>query len=126
MTCTQSTPTTPGQSDKKPVSCQSRSASSRATGATWSHSPRAAGVAGETTKVLRLSEASQTFVFTNVAEKPVPSILRNFSAPVRLSTDLTQEDLIFLMANDSDQFNRWEAGQTLTRALLLDLVEKAR
>jgi aminopeptidase N len=82
-------------------------------------------VKGETTKVLRLSESSQTFVFKCVGEKPVPSILRNFSAPVRLTTDLTQEDLIFLMANDSDQFNRWEAGQTLTRSLLLDLVAKA-
>lgn len=80
---------------------------------------------GETTKVLRLAEASQTFVFTGVEEKPVPSILRNFSAPVRLTTDLTQEDLIFLMANDADAFNRWEAGQTLTRSLLVGLVRDA-
>jgi len=80
---------------------------------------------GETTKVLRLSEASQTFQFTKVEEEPVPSILRNYSAPVRLTTDLTQEDLIFIMAHDSNAFNRWEAGQTLTRSLLLDLVAKA-
>ena len=126
MTCTQSTPTTPGQSDKKPVLMPIAVGLLASDGSDMELTLEGeAGVAGETTKVLRLSEASQTFVFTNVAEKPVPSILRNFSAPVRLSTDLTQEDLIFLMANDSDQFNRWEAGQTLTRALLLDLVEKA-
>jgi aminopeptidase N len=52
---------------------------------------------GETTKVLRFSEPEQTFVFTGVVSKPVPSILRNFSAPVRLTTDLTQDDLMFLM-----------------------------
>lgn len=75
--------------------------------------------------MLRFAEASQTFVFTGVEEKPVPSILRNFSAPVRLTTDLTQEDLIFLMANDADAFNRWEAGQTLTRSLLVGLVHDA-
>jgi len=126
MTCTQSTPTTPGQSDKKPVLMPIAVGLLASDGSDMELTLEGeAGTAGETTKVLRLSEASQTFVFTNVAEKPVPSILRNFSAPVRLSTDLTQEDLIFLMANDSDQFNRWEAGQTLTRALLLDLVEKA-
>ena len=126
MTCTQSTPTTPGQSDKKPVLMPIAVGLLASDGSDMELTLEGeAGTAGETTKVLRLSEVSQTFVFTNVAEKPVPSILRNFSAPVRLSTDLTQEDLIFLMANDSDQFNRWEAGQTLTRALLLDLVEKA-
>ena len=126
MTCTQSTPTTPGQSDKKPVLMPIAVGLLASDGSDMKLTLEGeAGTAGETTKVLRLSEASQTFVFTDVAEKPVPSILRNFSAPVRLSTDLTQEDLIFLMANDSDQFNRWEAGQTLTRALLLDLVEKA-
>ena len=126
MTCTQSTPTTPGQSDKKPVLMPIAVGLLASDGSDMELTLEGeAGTAGETTKVLRLSEASQTFVFTDIAEKPVPSILRNFSAPVRLSTDLTQEDLIFLMANDSDQFNRWEAGQTLTRALLLDLVEKA-
>ena len=55
-----------------------------------------------------------------------PSILRNFSAPVKLTTDLPKEDLIFLMANDSDLFNKWEAGQTLLRETLLKLVEDAK
>lgn len=44
----------------------------------------------------------------NITEKPVPSLLRNFSAPVRLVSDVTNEDLYFLLAHDSDQFNRQE------------------
>jgi aminopeptidase N len=76
-----------------------------------------------TTAVLRFDQASATYTFTGVDAKPVPSILRNFSAPVRLTTNLTQDDLLFLMANDSDAFNRWEAGQTLLRNLCLDLIK---
>ena len=125
MTCTQSIAGTPGQSDKSPVLMPIAVGLLASDGSDMELVLDGDAVKGETTKVLRLSESSQTFVFKCVGEKPVPSILRNFSAPVRLTTDLTQEDLIFLMANDSDQFNRWEAGQTLTRSLLLDLVAKA-
>ena len=71
---------------------------------------------------LELTEASQTFVFHDVTEAPVPSLLRNFSAPVKLEFDYSDEQLMFLMANDSDGFNRWDAAQTLTRKVLLDMV----
>ena len=54
---------------------------------------------------------SKGFTFDNIASKPVPSILRNFSAPVKLTTDLSNDDLAFLMVHDRDGFNRWEAGQ---------------
>ncbi|HVO89675.1 MAG TPA: aminopeptidase N, partial [Casimicrobiaceae bacterium] len=64
-----------------------------------------------TTRVLHLKAAEQGFVFVNVASAPVPSVLRDFSAPVQLAIDLSDEQLAFLMANDSDAFNRWEAGQ---------------
>jgi aminopeptidase N len=74
------------------------------------------------TIVLELTEAEQTFVFTGVTEQPVPSILRDFSAPVVLSIDYSDEELAFLMANDSDAFNRWEAGQRLATRRLLALV----
>jgi aminopeptidase N len=63
------------------------------------------------TIILDFKKKKQDFKFENVASKPVPSILRNFSAPVKLTTDLTDADLAFLMVNDSDGFNRWEAGQ---------------
>jgi aminopeptidase N len=54
-----------------------------------------------------------------MAEKPVPSLLRNFSAPVKLKSDITDDDLLFLMANDSDGFNRWDAGQTYLQRTIL-------
>lgn len=72
-----------------------------------------AGDAGQTTQVLHLREPRQTFIFTGVREKPVLSLLRKFSAPVRVEFDWSDEELAFLMANDSDAFSRWEAAQTL-------------
>lgn len=88
-------------------------------------------------------------MFSDVFERPVPSLLRGYSAPVRLESDLTDSDLSFLLAYDSDEFNRyvfftavlsfwpepygkvmlifyllsWEAGQTLARKLMLHLVD---
>lgn len=66
-----------------------------------------------THKVLELTAAAQTFVFQRVQEKPVPSLLRGFSAPVKLHYSYTRADLIVLMSRDSDGFNRWEASQQL-------------
>jgi len=60
-----------------------------------------------------LTEASQTLTFTNVDAEPVPSILRGFSAPVVLAFDYSDAQLLHLLANDIDPFNRWEAGQRL-------------
>nr|GME06709.1 puromycin-sensitive aminopeptidase isoform X4 [Ipomoea batatas] len=74
------------------------------------------------TTVLRLTKKEEEFVFNDIFERPTPSILRGFSAPIRLETDLTDEDLFFLLAHDSDEFNRWEAGQVLARELMLNLV----
>ncbi|MCO5612435.1 hypothetical protein L7F22_066702 [Adiantum nelumboides] len=77
---------------------------------------------GVPTVVLRVEKAEQEFVFTDIPERPVPSLLRGFSAPVRLVSDISDEDLLFLLAHDSDEFNRWEAGQTIGRKLILSLV----
>uniref|UniRef100_A0A0D9XAY8 Protein DETOXIFICATION n=1 Tax=Leersia perrieri TaxID=77586 RepID=A0A0D9XAY8_9ORYZ len=74
------------------------------------------------TTVLQFNKKEQEFIFNNIPEKPVPSLLRGYSAPVRLDSDLTESDLFFLLANDSDEFNRWEAGQVLARKLMLSLV----
>lgn len=78
------------------------------------------------TRVLELTEERQTFRFVNVGQKPVPSLLRDFSAPVNLEYDYTDEELAFLMAHDSDAFNRWEAGQRLALRRLLALAEAVR
>ena len=76
--------------------------------------------------MLRLEQERQTFVLTEVPEKPVVSVLRGFSAPVKLEVaGQTEEDLVFLLGHDSDSFSKWEAGQTLQRTLLLELYNAA-
>jgi aminopeptidase N len=76
-----------------------------------------------TTRVLSLTERTQTFRFRNVEEKPVPSLLRGFTAPVTLSANLKERDWVFLMTHDSDPFNRWEATQRYATGLLIATVE---
>jgi aminopeptidase N len=68
--------------------------------------------------MIELTEASQTFVFTDVTERPIPSLNRGFSAPVKLALPIAPDDLRFLAARDSDAFNRWQAVQTLAMSLL--------
>lgn len=63
--------------------------------------------------VLDVTEDEQTFVFENVSEKPVPSLLREFSAPVKLEYDYSDDELIFLMVHARNEFARWDAGQML-------------
>ncbi|OMO79568.1 Peptidase M1, alanine aminopeptidase/leukotriene A4 hydrolase [Corchorus capsularis] len=72
--------------------------------------------------VLRLTKKEEEFVFSDIFERPIPSLLRGYSAPIRLESDLSDSDLFFLLAHDSDEFNRWEAGQLLARKLMLSLV----
>jgi len=73
---------------------------------------------------LELKQAEENFVFTGIKQRPVPSLLRHFSAPVKLTYDYSTEELAFLMANDSDEFNRWDAGQQLGLKVILQLVEQ--
>ena len=68
-----------------------------------------------TEAVLLLTEAEQTFRFEGVTEAVVPSLLRGFSAPVHLNYPYSDDDLLLLLAHDSDAFTRWEAAQTLYR-----------
>ncbi|XP_071919043.1 puromycin-sensitive aminopeptidase-like [Coffea arabica] len=70
----------------------------------------------------RNATKEEEFVFNDISERPIPSLLRGFSAPVWLHTDLSDSDLFFLLAHDSDEFNHWEAGQILARKLMLSLV----
>jgi aminopeptidase N len=76
--------------------------------------------------VLVLDDTEQTFTFTGIAERPVLSINRGFSAPIKLNTDLDAADLAFLAAHDSDPFNRWQALQTTAMRLLIDNVTRLR
>ena len=76
--------------------------------------------------VLVLDEAHQTVTFPGISSPPVLSVLRGFSAPVRLSQNLTADELLFLSHKDSDPFNRWQALQTLILQDLLQLTETIR
>lgn len=102
LTLKQSQPDTAGQSDKKPLLI-----------------PIAVGLLDEqglethATQILEMTSREQSFTFDNVHSRPVPSILRGFSAPVKLTTDLNDDDLRLLQLKDTDGFNKWDAGQTL-------------
>jgi aminopeptidase N len=76
--------------------------------------------------VLLLSQSAETFVFKELDVRPRLSINRGFSAPIKLVTDLTQDDLAFLAAHDSDPFNRWQALQSIAMALLIENVTALR
>jgi aminopeptidase N len=81
---------------------------------------RLAGETGAATqRVLSLTQAQQQFVFEAIDAAPVPSLLRGFSAPVRLDVPCSDEELGHRLAHDSDPFNRWEAGQQLAGRLIL-------
>ena len=75
--------------------------------------------AQEITHVLSLKQTQESFVFVDVPSPPVPSLLRNFSAPVIVKYDYSDADLTHLMAHDANAFNRWEAGQRLALELIL-------
>lgn len=72
---------------------------------------------------IHFSEDSATYKFTGIKRKPVPSFLRGFSAPVKLEMKLSDDDLAFLVANDTDSFTRWEAGQQLATRLNLKMID---
>ncbi|MBD9424377.1 aminopeptidase N [Pseudomonas sp. PDM15] len=74
------------------------------------------------TRVLQVTQAEQAFTFVNIEAKPLPSLLRGFSAPVKLSFPYSRDQLMFLMQHDSDGFNRWEAGQQLSVQVLQELI----
>ena len=81
---------------------------------------------GSQTAILPFTHAEQRFVFNDVAEPPVPSLLRGFSAPVQVRHDYSDADLTHLMIYDLDSFNRWEASQVLSCRILLAGVEAIR
>ncbi len=75
-------------------------------------------------KMLALREYRQAFHFTGISRPPVVSLLRGFSAPVKLDIQRSTRELAFLFAHDPDPFNRWDAGQTLALQTLLQLIDR--
>ena len=123
----QSCPPTPGQKNKLPMHIPVRLGLLRPSGEEFVLSSESSGVQISETNneaVLLLTEQQQNFIFKQIDEKPVCSFLRGFSAPVRVEFSQTQEQLMFLMANDSDPFNKWDAAQTMMRNELISLIAK--
>ena len=126
LDCEQSTPPTPGQTEKLPMVLPISvgllgSSGADLTGFTIAEGEGRLGGEGGSTAVLVLREARGRFILSGVgAARPVPSLLRGFSAPVKLEAEgVSDTDYVFLLAHDSDPFCRWEAGQSLARTLLL-------
>ncbi len=122
LSFSQSCPATPGQGEKLPfviplelglLDRQGKDLPLRLQG-------EAAAVGAN--RVLSLTAAEQSFTFVDLAEQPLPSLLRGFSAPVKLSFPYSRDQLMFLMQHDSDGFNRWEAGQQLAVQVLQELI----
>ena len=122
LTVEQSCPASPGQPEKLPF-----------------HIPLAVGLldeagndlplklegeraTGAVTRILELREPVERFRFVGLPGRTVPSLLRGFSAPVNLHHDFSDDDLMFLMAHDSDAFSRWDAAQRLNQRILLQRV----
>ncbi|WP_377513026.1 aminopeptidase N [Octadecabacter sp. R77987] len=74
------------------------------------------------TRILEMTEATQSFTFTGLAARPFPSILRGFSAPVILERDSSMDERAFLLAHDTDPFNKWDAGRALARDVMQAIV----
>ncbi|MYM54563.1 aminopeptidase N [Thalassovita mangrovi] len=111
LTFKQDTPPTPGQDQKDPRVI-----------------PIAVGLLNPNgdevvpTTILEMTEAEQSFRFEGLAAKPVPSILRDFSAPVILQREVSDSERAFLLAHDTDPFNKWEAGRALARSGLIAMI----
>ncbi|WP_309665764.1 aminopeptidase N [Tabrizicola sp.] len=73
------------------------------------------------TTVLEMTEARQSFSFEGLGARPIPSILRDFSAPVVLDRKVPMAERAFLLAHDSDAFNRWEAGRALAKDVMAEM-----
>ena len=123
FTFTQSTPPTPGQTEKLPLHLPVSFGLIGPDGADIELCLSNEEASGETSRVLELTEAEQSFTFVGVPAGCVASYLRGFSAPVDLRCERTNAEYAFLMANDSDSFNRWEAGQQFATKLLVGMIE---
>lgn len=116
LTVKQMCPDTPGQKNKKPM-----------------HIPLVIGLLDKQGQnihlpdpLLNLHHETESFVFNDITEAPTLSLLRGFSAPVKMNYPYTEEALAFLMAHDSDGVARWEAGQKLAVSVLLKLIHEVR
>ncbi|PWQ92749.1 aminopeptidase N [Leucothrix pacifica] len=119
----QSCPATPESDDKAPFLIPFKLSLLNPQGKTIVLKTDDNDIAADTQRVVKITEQQQSVTFVDVAEKPLPSLLCDFSAPVKYHFDYSTEDYIFLMQHDSDDFNRWEASQRLAQQLMLQMLE---
>src|SRR5215211_1443487 len=105
----QATPATPGQAEKMPMAMPVALGLVAADGTTMA--PRCNRLDGD--GVFVFDSAADSVTFHDVPSRPVPSVFRGFSAPVKVALDLSDDDLLALLRHDSDPFNRWQAAQTV-------------
>jgi len=117
----QHTPPTPGQDRKRPFHIPVRMGLMDESGNDMN--VQLVDGVSDTSHVLDFRQDSQTFVFNKVDRKPVASLFRGFSAPVKLEFGLSNDELAFCMAHDGDEFNRWDAGQQLATRIILQLAD---
>lgn len=113
LTVNQSCPPTPDQPEKEPF-----------------HIPLVIGLLDKNgqefpleTPLLSIKKPTEVFHFSGITSKPIPSLLRNFSAPVKLNYPFSDSDYLFLLSHDTDSFNRWDAAQQLGTRILLGCVQ---
>ena len=124
LTLAQHTPPTLDQAEKQPLLIPVRAALISRTGAAIPARVDDSEADASGSVLLILDAAEKRFVFRDVPERPVPSLLRDFSAPVRLEFDYTAEELSVLMAHDDNAFVRWESAQSLASRAILANVER--
>jgi aminopeptidase N len=121
LTLTQSTPPTPGQPVKEPLHIPVATGLLYPDGSVAPCQLQDSGAVNDQV-ILQLTQPERTFIFEGLAQPPIVSVLRGFSAPVKLSMERSLEESAFLLKHDSDSFNRWEAGQQLALQIILGLI----
>ncbi len=122
LTLRQSCPPTPGQPDKQPLHIPLALGLLRKDGREMPLTLAGESEKGPTTRVIQLRSKEEVIRFTGLDEEPVPALLRDFSAPVKLDYPYRHEGLALLMAHEPDPFCRWEAGQRMASQLILGLI----
>ena len=122
----QSTAPTPGQADKSPLLIPLHMGLISAEGAALPFISDDASAQELATGILELSQSQRKIVFQGLPHRPILSMLRQFSAPVVLNSDVSREDLLVLLAHDSDTFNRWQSAQSYATQMLMASVTHIR
>lgn len=122
----QSCPDTTGQKNKKPFHIPLQVGLLDTDGSAVMLHIEGDGSTASETKMLEVKNKIEIFTFLNINSKPLISLNRGFTSPVKIQSQQTNDDLAFIFAHDSDEFNRWEAGQTLAVNTLLCFVENIK